>query len=104
MVMVPAPLLLNVDDNEIFRRGLRGLINTQHDMELVGETSSEIPAVAEIERSRPDVLIADIRIARDLDLCGGGRGPGKLARFQDVAVHDARVGRIRRKECAQRFP
>ncbi|TLM73083.1 response regulator transcription factor [Pseudarthrobacter sp. NamB4] len=51
-----------VDDQPLFRAGLRMLIESQEDMELCGEAGDGEPAVAmAIERS-PDVMLMDLRM------------------------------------------
>ncbi|TLM87705.1 response regulator transcription factor [Pseudarthrobacter sp. NamE5] len=51
-----------VDDQPLFRAGLRMLIESQEDMELSGEAGDGEPAVAlAIERS-PDVMLMDLRM------------------------------------------
>jgi two-component system, NarL family, response regulator DevR len=51
-----------LDDHEIVRRGLRGLLEAEDDIEVVGEAglvSEAIPAILEL---RPDVAILDGRL------------------------------------------
>ncbi|WP_431033200.1 response regulator [Streptomyces sp. P6-2-1] len=56
--------LLLVDDQEMVRRGMRAIFDSQPDMEVAGEAADGIEAVAEAERLRPDVVLADIRMPR----------------------------------------
>lgn len=51
-----------VDDHEIVRLGLMTLINDQPEMEVVGEAGNASEALREVERSRPDVVLMDIRM------------------------------------------
>jgi two-component system response regulator DevR len=51
-----------VDDHEIVRLGLMTLINDQPDMEVVGEAGTAAEALREVERTRPQVVLMDIRI------------------------------------------
>jgi len=52
--------LLLVDDHHIVRDGLRALLNSERDMEIVGEATSGRQAVAVAEQLRPDVVIMDL--------------------------------------------
>ncbi|WP_142687892.1 response regulator [Chitinophaga polysaccharea] len=51
-----------VDDHEIFRNGLKQLINSEADMEVIGEASSGEDALQQLAEIRPDVIIMDIRM------------------------------------------
>ena len=51
-----------LDDHEIVRRGLAGLINAEADMEVVGEASAAAEALGEIRRCEPDVAVLDVRL------------------------------------------
>ncbi len=52
--------VVTVDDHDIVRDGLRGLINSQPDMELVGEASCGEEALEKARSLCPDVMIVDI--------------------------------------------
>lgn len=51
-----------VDDHEIFRNGLKQLINSEPDMEVCGEASSGEDALQQLATATPDVIIMDIRM------------------------------------------
>ncbi|NLR62471.1 response regulator transcription factor [Chitinophaga polysaccharea] len=51
-----------VDDHEIFRNGLKQLINSEADMEVTGEASSGEDAIQQLAEIQPDVIIMDIRM------------------------------------------
>lgn len=51
-----------VDDHEIFRNGLKQLINSEADMEVTGEASSGEDAIQQLAEVQPDVIIMDIRM------------------------------------------
>ncbi|MGO4291631.1 response regulator [Chitinophaga sp. RAB17] len=51
-----------VDDHEIFRNGLKQLINSEVDMEVCGEASSGEDALQQLAAAAPDVIIMDIRM------------------------------------------
>lgn len=50
------------DDHPIVRSGLLGLLASQPDFEVVGEAANGREAVAVAERTRPDVVLIDLRM------------------------------------------
>ena len=52
-----------VDDHEIVRSGLRSLLQSTEDIVVTAEAGTVREAVDEAERSRPDVVIMDVRLA-----------------------------------------
>lgn len=54
--------LLIVDDHEIFRNGVKQLINNENDMEVIGEASNGEEALNLANTLHPDVIIMDIRM------------------------------------------
>ena len=51
-----------VDDQALVRLGLRVLIETEDDMELIGEAADGREAVELVRRTRPDVVLMDVRM------------------------------------------
>jgi len=51
-----------VDDQAVVRLGLRLLIESEHDLELVGEAADGDAALALLRRERPQVVLCDIRM------------------------------------------
>ena len=51
-----------VDDHEIFRNGLKQLINNEPDMEVAGEASTGEDAIDILSKTNVDVIIMDIRM------------------------------------------
>jgi DNA-binding NarL/FixJ family response regulator len=51
-----------VDDQALFRAGIRMLIESQDDMELAGEAADGEEAVALATKRRPDVMLMDLRM------------------------------------------
>ncbi|UYO96416.1 response regulator transcription factor [Microbacterium sp. M28] len=51
-----------VDDQSLFRAGIRMLVDSQPDLEIVGEAGDGREALAVIAVSRPDVVLMDIRM------------------------------------------
>ena len=60
-----------VDDHEIVRRGLAGLIDAQPDMEVVGEAATARQSLGRIEATTPDVAVLDVRLpdGSGIDVC-----------------------------------
>ncbi|HEX3792323.1 MAG TPA: response regulator transcription factor [Pseudonocardiaceae bacterium] len=54
--------VLLVDDHQLVRMGLRVLVDREEDMRVVGEADNGLQALAQLRRSRPDVLLLDIRM------------------------------------------
>jgi len=51
-----------VDDQALFRAGIRMLIGSQPDLEFAGEAGDGAQGVALVQRARPDVVLMDIRM------------------------------------------
>ncbi|MGO1412209.1 MULTISPECIES: response regulator [unclassified Microbacterium] len=51
-----------VDDQALFRAGIRMLLNSQTDMDVVGEAGDGREGVAVVTATRPDVVLMDIRM------------------------------------------
>ena len=64
--MAPIRILL-VDDQVLFRKGLRALLEDQDDMEVVGEASDGLQAVERVRAIKPDVVLMDIH----MPVCNG---------------------------------
>jgi len=54
--------VLLVDDQEMVRKGFRLLLETEEDMEIVGEAENGAEAVTQINRTKPDVVLMDIQM------------------------------------------
>jgi DNA-binding NarL/FixJ family response regulator len=49
-----------VDDHGIVRQGVRSLLEAHHDMLVVGDCENAAQALDLVQRTRPDVLVADL--------------------------------------------
>jgi two-component system, NarL family, response regulator DevR len=60
-----------LDDHEVVRRGLRDLLESEGDIEVVGESGSAREATARIPALRPDVAVLDGRLpdGSGIDVC-----------------------------------
>ena len=56
--------VLLVDDHAILRAGLAMLVSAQPDLEVVAEASDGVEALAQVRRTRPDVVILDLTMPR----------------------------------------
>ncbi len=51
-----------VDDHPVVRDGLRGMLDGQPDLEVVGEAGDGREALAQVARHAPDVVLVDLRM------------------------------------------
>jgi DNA-binding NarL/FixJ family response regulator len=54
--------LLLVDDQTIIRKGIKSLLESQPDFEVVGEADNGKQAIAQVEALQPDVVLMDVRM------------------------------------------
>ncbi|MFH8219620.1 response regulator [Streptomyces sp. NPDC018057] len=54
--------VLIADDQQMVRQGFTVLLNTQPDIEVVGQAVDGLDAVAQVAESAPDVVLMDIRM------------------------------------------
>jgi DNA-binding NarL/FixJ family response regulator len=54
--------VLLVDDDALVRAGLRVILSSAEDIDIVGETGDGAGAVAAVRQHRPDVVLMDIRM------------------------------------------
>lgn len=75
--------VLIVDDHPVVRDGLRGMLTSAQDLDVVGEAGDGDTAVLEVQRLAPDVVLMDLRMP-------GSDGVGAIARLASASP-DARV-------------
>ena len=80
----PATRILIVDDHASFRSGLRALLGTAGDLEVVGEASTGTDAVTTADRLQPDVILMDVTMP-------GGDGIEATRRIVEASPHVAIV-------------
>jgi len=61
--MNPIHILL-VDDQALFREGLRAVLSAQPDFEIVGEAADGVEAVSQTNDFQPHVVLMDLRMPR----------------------------------------
>jgi DNA-binding NarL/FixJ family response regulator len=57
---MPALRILIADDHEVFRRGLRSLLELRPDWQICGEAENGLEAVNKAKELRPDLVVLDI--------------------------------------------
>lgn len=67
----PPTRVFLLDDHEVVRRGVRELIDSEADMEVVGEASTVDEALRRIPPTAPDVCILDVQLpdGSGIDVC-----------------------------------
>jgi DNA-binding NarL/FixJ family response regulator len=56
--------LLLADDEAMVRRGLRLVLESEDDLQVVGEAADGLEAIEETRRLKPDVILMDVRMPR----------------------------------------
>ena len=59
-----------VDDHAIVRQGLRSILEREEDLRVVGEASSPNEAMAVVARTRPQVVVLDLKLSTSSDTEG----------------------------------
>jgi DNA-binding NarL/FixJ family response regulator len=75
--------VLLVDDHEVVRKGLRALLESHDDIDVVGEVGTAAEAVRQVGFNAPDVVVMDVRLP---DGSGVETTRRIRARFPDVSV------------------
>ena len=75
--------LLLVDDHEVVRTGLRMLLESRPDMQIIGEAANGEQAIEMTQALKPDVVVMDITLP---DISGIETTRRIKERFPDVAV------------------
>ena len=71
-----------LDDHEVVREGLRALLESHDDIEVVGDSGSAVEAAARIPALRPDVAVLDARLPD-----GSGIEVCRTIRAVDPSIH-----------------
>ncbi|MEM1249720.1 MAG: response regulator transcription factor [Acidobacteriota bacterium] len=73
--------LLLADDHDLFRDGLKRVLEEQHSMVIVGEASDSRALLDEVRRAKPDVVLLDLSMP----------GRGGLENTQEIKRFDPRI-------------
>lgn len=92
--MTPTVRVLLVDDQELIRTGLRGILRSRFGFEIVGELTDGAGVVEAVAETRPDVVLMDVRMpgvdgvtaTRDLREVPGAPPVLVLTTFEDEEV------------------
>lgn len=76
--MTPVRLLL-VDDHAMLRSGLRAILETEPDIEVVGEAGTGEAALEAIDKVKPDIVLMDL----DMPGMGGLETTRRIAALKD---------------------
>jgi DNA-binding NarL/FixJ family response regulator len=75
--------LLIVDDHMVVRAGLRDVLSSQPDFEVIAEATNGVEAVALADRLNPDVILTDLAMPQ----MDGTTAIGKIkAKHQDIQI------------------
>jgi DNA-binding NarL/FixJ family response regulator len=71
VVVIEPVRVLVVDDHALFRRGLQLVLEQEPDIDVVGEASDGVEAVAVAAETTPDVVLMDVRMPKrgGIDAC-----------------------------------
>ena len=78
--------VLIVDDHAIVRRGLRSILELEQDIAVVGEAGGPAEALGTLERTRPEVVLLDLKLSPDGDADGLAVCSRILERRPDTGV------------------
>jgi two-component system response regulator NreC len=82
--------VLLADDHAVLRAGLRLLLNSQDDMEVVGEAATGAQAVAQARQLHPDIVLLDITMsgADGLEAVREIKGDNPNTKVLALTMHD----------------
>lgn len=88
--MNPPLRVFLLDDHDIVRRGVRALLESEGDVQVVGESSSVVEAEALIPNLLPDVAVLDARLpdGSGIELCGRLRASAPTVRSLVLTSYD----------------
>jgi DNA-binding NarL/FixJ family response regulator len=53
-----------VEDHQLFREGLKALLNKREDIEIVGEAKDGLEAIQSIRKTKPDLILLDLSMPK----------------------------------------
>lgn len=78
------------DDHELVRNGIKSLLESESDIEVINEASNGLEALEKVKEFQPDLLIVDIR----MPILNGIEATSKLKQYSDttkalvLSMHD----------------
>ena len=82
--------ILSIEDHPVFREGLRTIIGSQDDMQLIAQAANAVEAIQAFRRYLPDVTLMDLRLpgANGIDALISIRGEFPKARVIVLTTSD----------------
>ena len=79
-----------VDDHELARRGIAGLLEAEPDIQVIGEAGTTAQARARILATRPDVAVLDVRLpdGSGIDVCRDVRSADSTIQCLMLTAYD----------------
>ncbi|AIJ25664.1 putative two-component system response regulator [Amycolatopsis methanolica 239] len=75
-----------VDDHAIVRQGLRSILEREEDITVIGEAATAAEARAVVERTRPDIVLLDLKLSTGSDTEGLEICSELTARYPELGV------------------
>lgn len=85
--------ILLADDHTIVRQGLRRLLSSEEDFEIVGEAETGLQAISLAEQLRPDVLVLDVMMSEmnGIDVARWVKKNVPTTRVVILSMHDSQA-------------
>ena len=83
--------ILLADDHNLFRQGVRRILETQPGMQVVAEASSGLQAIDMAREHQPDVAIVDINLGQGPDFQVASQLSGRGVPFIFATGYDEKV-------------
>ena len=84
--------VLLVDDHPVFRRGLRGMLEVEQDLEVVGEAGDGREAIELFRELKPDVVVMDISMKglNGIEAAGQIHAASPRTKIVALSIHSGR--------------